>query len=306
MKLFQHIMLLAAPLLLQSCDMPPAQATLAPAAKMQMESRPALWKVTSAKSDSAALYLFGTIHLLPNDAKWQSAALDRAIEDSNSLTIELTGTDDLAAISAVFSAMAITKGLPPLSQRIDQKLLPQLKIAIANANMEEKTINRLETWAAAIRIAATTSANIGLGTSNAVEPILTARFAGMGKATRGLETITQQFSYFDQLAEADQRAMLNAILREAKQPAQTERLIAAWLNGDQDAIAKQSKTGIMALPKLRDVLLIKRNQIWTDQLSRYLDRGERSLVAVGAMHMAGKQGVPALMARKGYVVTRIQ
>ncbi len=310
MKLFQFFAALFALILLPGCDAQPAQALLAPAAKTLSEPRPALWKVTrkatSKNSDSGAIYLFGAIHLLPDETKWQSASIDRAVEESDSLTVELTGTDDMANVSAVFNSMAVTKGLPPLAQRVDQKLLPQLKAVIASSNTNEKAYNSLETWAAALRIASTTSANIGLGGSNAVENVLSVRFNAMGKATRSLETITQQFSFFDQLPESDQRIMLNTILRGKDQSAQTERLINAWLNGDQAALLKAANTGIMASSKMRDILLTMRNQRWADQLSTWMERGERTFVAVGAAHLAGKQGLPALMARRGYMVTRIQ
>jgi uncharacterized protein len=312
MKLIQYITILATLLLMPSCDAPPAQALLAPAAKKQIVSQPALWRVAAkdavgAKDDSGVIYLFGTIHLLPDGAKWSSVAIDHAVEQSDTLTIEVTGTEDLANVSSVFSSMAVATGLPPLSQRVDSKLLPQLKAVVANGNTPDKTLNQLETWAAALRIASTTAGNIGLGQTNAVETVLNNRFAARGKATRSLETITQQFSFFDQLAEADQRAMLNAILRDARgETAQTQRLIDAWLTGDQSAILQQANPGVMATPNIREVLVTKRNQRWADQLSVSLARGERTFVVVGALHLAGKQGVPALMARKGHVVARVQ
>lgn len=310
MKLFQFFASIFCLFLMPGCEAPPAQALFAAAAKTPSEPRPALWKVTRIaspkNSDSGAIYLFGAIHLLPDETKWQSTAIDRAVAESDSLTVELTGTDDMVNVSATFNGMAVTKELPPLSQRIDQKLLPHLTIAIANSKTSEKTFNLLETWAAALRIASTSSANIGLSGNNAVETVLTIRFNASGKTTRSLETITQQFSFFDQLPEADQRVMLNAILRDKNQSAQTERLINAWLNGDQAALSKEANTGIMASSKMRDILLTRRNQRWADQLSIWMEHGERTFVAVGAAHLAGKQGVPALMARRGYVVTRVQ
>jgi len=46
----------------------------APAAEPKSAS-PAMWKVADADT---TIYLFGTIHLLPSDMKWRSAAFDEA------------------------------------------------------------------------------------------------------------------------------------------------------------------------------------------------------------------------------------
>ena len=45
---------------------------------------------------------------------------------------------------------------------------------------------------------------------------------------------------------------------------------------------------------------------WVIRIADMIDKGERPFVAVGAGHVAGAGGVPALLAKMGYKVTRIQ
>jgi uncharacterized protein YbaP (TraB family) len=207
MKFLQIFLTVLLTYMLAGCSPQPAQALLAPGRSNQ----PALWKVTSNGKAQGTMYLFGAIHLLPRETVWQGPMLDRAIEASDSLTIEVTAPHDPAALSNQFSAMAITPGLPPITARIDPKLKPQFNAIVEGSSSRIAELNRIETWAAALRIIPLTSADIGLSAAYGVEAVLQQRFASLGKPVLAMETMGQQFSYFDNLPEADQRKMLNAV-----------------------------------------------------------------------------------------------
>lgn len=60
-------------------------ATAKPSGAATAEARPALWKVADADT---TIYLFGTIHLLPEGLEWRTPALNQAIARSDSLVME--------------------------------------------------------------------------------------------------------------------------------------------------------------------------------------------------------------------------
>jgi uncharacterized protein len=258
--------------------------------QVEEEGAPALWQVTGEKG---SVWIFGTVHLLPPDMDWQSLALHRAIGQADQLVLEASGLDDAQSVAAIFADMGVSGGNPPIASRVDVELHPVL--------------NELESWAAALTLASAMSADLGLNQSSGVESVLTLRFRSDNKPVSGLETISQQFGIFDTLPEAEQRKMLNAVLRgKSGNRDSYQKLLSAWMRGDADGVLQSGDQSILASPVVREALLDARNRNWAEQIAAVLETGQKPFIAVGAAHVAGKGGVPALLAAKGYQVERIQ
>jgi uncharacterized protein len=280
-----------------------------PGIKVDGAGKPALWKVTSDNniSQKGTVWLFGTVHLLPPGTDWQTAQLDEAMRAADRLVLEVSGLDDNQAVADIFAQMAISGGLPKLAMRVDPALHPVLDKLDAAIAGPRAVLDHMESWAAALTLASAMSADLSLSKSAGVEQILTLRFRGDDKPISGLETVSQQFGYFNNLPERDQRAMLNAVLRsEATNRATFQKLLSAWMDGRADAVLDDAQDGILASPAIKDALLDQRNRNWAVQIGAMVDRGDSVFVAVGAGHLAGKSGVPERMKAAGYHVVRVQ
>lgn len=60
------------------------------------------------------------------------------------------------------------------------------------------------------------------------------------------------------------------------------------------------------MPAARKAILTDRNRRWSAWVKRRMDRPGTLLVAVGAGHLIGPEGVPALLEADGLTVTRVQ
>ncbi len=288
-------------LLLAGCRNAPDEAVTAPST----EGQPALWSIDDGKGGTA--WLFGTIHLLPVDTNWQSGKLDRAIHDSKSLVLEASGLDDEQAVAKIFASLGVRGGLPPLTQRVDPALRPTLKAAIGRTKVAPHVLDKMESWAATLMLASAFGAGMGLEKEAGVEQVLLRRYRADEKPVAGLETVAGQLGIFDQLPESDQRAMLNATLRDAG--ANRERFKAqfdAWHRGKIEELAPVGNEGILASPILRERLLDGRNRAWAVQISAMLARKNAPFIAVGAAHLPGEQGLVALLQAKGFTLNRLQ
>lgn len=288
-------------LFLGACSAEPEQQPI----KIEGKGAPALWKVDSDKGGTA--YLFGTVHLLPPDTQWQGPAIDEAIRGSDSLTLEVTGLEDQQAVAELFGSMGVQKGLPPLSDRLPADLrAPAAKLA-KDADIPANILDGMKSWAAALTLASSVSSNMGLVQDSGVEHVLQLQFQAQQKPIYGLETISQQFGFFDALPEKDQRILLDDVIREAaKDQDDYRKMLEDWMAGRADKLLDSANEGMLASPIIRKSLLDGRNQNWATQIAQRLDKGGKLFVAVGAGHLAGPNGVPALLQAKGYRVTRVQ
>ncbi|NCN84749.1 MAG: TraB/GumN family protein [Sphingomonadales bacterium] len=293
-----------ASLLLTACNSAPDPVTL----NTVKTGTPALWKVSGTKPGQVGVaYMFGTIHILPNDVQWRTPALETVIAESDHLVIEVLGLDDPQSAAKIFSRLAVSPGQEQLDTRIKPSLRDDLDRIIDASKISERTLNRMETWAAALSLASAQTRSLGLDSSGGVEKKLTAQFEKAGKPIVALETIESQLSYFDRLPETQQRLMLTSVIEESVDSQQAfEELFNAWMTGDVEQIVTLSDTGILNDPKTREFLLVTRNEDWAEQLDKRLQKPGTSLVAVGAAHLAGPDAVQEMLAKRGYKVEKIQ
>ena len=304
MRIITPILTLFAALLLGACNNAPDPVTL----NTVKTGTPALWKVSGTRPEQAGVaYMFGTIHILPDDVQWRTPALEAAIADSDRLVIEVLGLDDTGNAAKIFSRLAISPGQEKLEARIKPSLRDDLDRIINAADLPVRALNRMETWAAALSLASAQTKCLGLKSSGGVEKKLTAQFQEAGKPIEALETIELQLGYFDKLPEEQQRQMLTSVVEESSDARQAfEHLFNAWMTGNIEEIVTLSDSGILTDPKTREYLLVSRNLDWAEQLDKRLQKPGTSLVAVGAAHLVGPDSVQATLAKRGYKIEKIQ
>ncbi len=276
-----------------------ALAALAGCAQVPDPARPAFWQITGPHGEKG--WLLGTIHALPRPAAWRSPAIGAALGEADVVAVEIANLDDTAAMARLFDRLEHSPGLPPLSARVDPALRGALARQLATAHRTETDFADTESWAAALRLA-----RAGEASSDSADGIDRAvlRLAG-GKQVVELEGAAGQLGLFDAMPEAQQRAMLEAVLRDAGQ-ADEDGLANAWRKGDFAAIEAETRRGMLADPQLRETLFTGRNRAWAESLAARLTKGERVFVAVGAAHMAGADGLAAMLAARGFRVVRVQ
>lgn len=269
-----------------------------PAPSPAPAGKPALWQVEDASGQPLA-WLFGTIHRLPDGARWRTPLLDRSMARAGVLVVEVRDLEP-GAIAPVFASLAGPCACPPLVARVSPEKRPQLAALMDEAEVVPGALDRTETWAAALSLAGATEwQSAGPGADVAVIE------AFRGRPVEELEGAAVQLEIFDRLAEAAQRRMLAEVL-SAHANGDADALAAAWLSGNAERIAAETRKGLLDDPDLRKALLLDRNAAWLAKLAPLVATGRRPFVAVGAAHLVGPDGLVARLAAQGLVVRRIQ
>jgi uncharacterized protein len=268
-------------------------------------AHPALWSVADADT---TIYLFGTIHLLPENYQWRTPKLDQAMDGSQQLVVETIVDDkDPTKLMSAMSSLAFSPGLPPLADRVPPAKRAALAEAVKKSGFPPMALDRMETWAAAFILLGNQFRDMGLKGQEGVEAVLRNAFTSKGKPIGELESNLEQLGFFDTLPEKAQRDLLEgAISAPQDMTKDFGGMLAAWSRGDVNAIARTFNRDLSKSPELAQALIKRRNQNWTRWIEQRMASPGSVLIAVGAGHLAGKDSVIEMLKRDGYRVRQVQ
>jgi uncharacterized protein YbaP (TraB family) len=266
-----------------------------------VHAHPALWHVRGPAGEA---YLFGSIHLLPKNLNWHTKEVNAAIKRANVFVFEVS-TDDKA--QAEIRALIAKEGMLAPGQSLRAMLPPASQTdydaALAKAELSPESVDREKPWLASLQllIAEGTAKHYSAdaGVDNAVMAIAARRH----KPSRYFETIEQQFSL---LAGGSDTLQLSEFESDLKEFGQSDDdltpMVDAWTNGQEDKLAGLMNTDLADDPDMKKALLTDRNQNWVGQIETMLKEKKTFFITVGAGHLAGPDGVPAMLRAAGYKV----
>lgn len=266
------------------------------------QARPAMWKLSDPDT---TIYLFGTVHVLPEKTKWRTPRFDAAVRDSQELVLEIADQGDKAKMAEIYRNLALSPGLPPVLDRVPADKRAALEKLIEKSKLTPAQLNGMETWAVAVALGASMYGQMGATADAGVENQLRTSF--QNKPVSGLETTAQQLGYFDTMPEETQRKLLVSMIEDMDSAtADFHKMVSAWSSGNTRAIANTFDNELKKAPEIAEVLIDERNGNWVDWLKHRLDRPGVVMVAVGAGHLAGKASVIDQLRKQGLKVERVQ
>ncbi len=270
--------------------------------------RGALFKVTG---NGHSMYLFGTMHVGQPGFYPLEPRIAAAVAGATVLALEI---DPLAEQSAMAGAL-LTYGMATPGASID-KLAPavrkRLDKALAKAGIDTASVAQYKPWLVATVLAIAEYAAQGYRAELAVDSHL----AQLAKASKvpiiALETPGSQMALFNRLSDAEQMLFLEesiGMIESGKQVTEVRQIVEAWRTADQgafDAIALRTENDVSVSGKfVKKVLLDERNVAIADKLAGLVQRLDRSVAAIGVLHLLGSKSVPALLKERGLTVERV-
>ena len=264
--------------------------------------RPALWKVADADT---TIWLFGTIHILPEDVAWYAGPVASAFDASHELVTEIP-VEQAKDSQGVIMRHALRQDGKVLRRTLGTKERAAYDRAMGAIGLPVTAFDADDAWFAALMLTLIPLKTAGYNLESGVDTQIGERARARRIENVALESAEYQITMFDSLPEKTQRRYLADVI--AAMPTvktDIDAMVAAWKSGKADELARLMNEQEDD-PALRKVLLTDRNRTWADWLRRRLDRPGTVFVAVGAGHLAGKGSVQDQLARIGVKSVRVQ
>ena len=265
---------------------------------------PAIWVV---KDHDSTLYLYGTVHLLPDDLVWQRDDMTEAFSESGTIFFELdTGTGAQLEASILTQQLGFLPSGKRLSDKLDSYQLKLLTAAANNGGLSREYLDTMTPWLTSefLSIAAATKAGLVPGLS--ADEALKSRAKRKRKNVIYLDTTERQIRASSDQPEFVQMMLLTETLERFNSIGDDFRRIAeAWAIGQTDVLTAKTVTSLSSRsPELYSALIKDRNRDWANVFIRFMEGNETGFAAVGTAHLLGEDSVQNAMRDQGYSVSR--
>jgi uncharacterized protein YbaP (TraB family) len=268
------------------------------------QAAPALWLVRDADSE---IYLFGTLHALEPATRWRTPAYDAAYARAQTVWFEADiDRADPRTVMSIVDRYGVDR-----QRRLSDKL-PPADLARLSRQVDVGRIDHLRPWAAALMLSMQPVLGRGARVDAGADLTMTRVARGQSKDIRTFESLEDQARLFAGLSEAAELQYLTDVIREREgRPTprfrRPESLEKAWVAGDLATLGAGLVGELRAEnPAFYEALLRRRNLAWADTLAGRMAGSGVELVNVGALHMVGPDGLPALLRARGFEVERVQ
>lgn len=264
-----------------------------------------LWQV---EGDTNSVYLLGSIHMLRAEDHPLPSVMDSAYDDAEIIVMELDMDDiDPVYTQAAFNRAGVLSDGTTLRDMMGEEMYARAAQAAAAADIPLDMLAQSEPWLAAMTAELMILYRIGFNPLLGVEMTMTSRATADGKPIEGLETVDEQLGFLDGLPiEAQREMLLQTLVRSAEIGDSIESLISAWRHGDTAKLEAELLSELEQQRELHDALIVQRNRRWAETIEDWLDDEDDYLVVVGALHLVGDDGVPALLDRAGFEIRQLE
>ncbi len=291
----------------RSADCPPLPRPLdprtVPQALRRAHDRGLLWRVEQGGHTS---WLYGTVHAARRDWVLPGPTVLAAVKASDRVALELDLMDP-AVMQALQAAMRNPADAPPLPPELARRLAVQREAACADPAMAQL---RPEVQIASLLMLSARSE--GFDPAYGIDYVVDGLARGLRKPVLSLESAELQMRV---LSSDDPKKTVAAVtsglesLESHSAGDSLATLAAAWSDGRINLLESYGQwCDCLKTPEDRKAfkeLVADRNPGLARAIADQHRAGHSVFAAVGALHLVGPQGLPALLAARGFHVERV-
>ena len=257
-----------------------------------------MWQI---EGGSNRIYLLGSVHVLRQEDHPIPTAIEEAYQDADILIMEID-MDDLDPINmaGLVSELGVINDGGSLQEYMGPELYTEAAEYASQLSIPIEMLGETEPWLAAITVEQMMLLRTGFKPQFGIEFHLSAKAGEDNKEILGFETVREQLEFLDGLSLPAQRSLLIQTFEESLNIEQDlNLLIDAWRHGDVDFLEKTMLAEMRKHPELYKTLVVDRNEAWVKKIKSLTTEADDYLIVVGALHLVGEDGVPALLSQIG-------
>lgn len=275
-----------------------------------------LWQ---AERDGQRITLVGTYHLDDPRLAPILQAVEPALTGATRLLVE-AGPEEEAALKARIAAepsLIVNTDGPTLPESLPPEIWQQLSEALAERGIPGFMAAKFRPWYLSMMLSVPPCALSEMSAPHGLDRRLIDRALAAGLPVQALEPYDTVFHIFDALPQEDQLSMITASLAmEESSEDMSATLAARYFAQESRLIWEFTRAETLKLPgytpervarefaTMEAAMMTGRNRAWIPVIEAAAQDGP-ILVAFGALHLSGDEGVLNLLARSGWTVTRL-
>ncbi|QNK71493.1 TraB/GumN family protein [Variovorax sp. PAMC26660] len=263
-----------------------------------------LWRI---EKDGRTSWLYGTIHIGRGDWVRPGPTIQKALTQSDTLALELDSRDEATA-----KTMSQPADPALVARVLSGERARRLERQNSEACVPPGALSKLSPILQVTALAGLVARADGLYPEFGVDETLAVSARNSNKPIVALESAAEQLKVLTGESEAEEAEQVDAALDElesGKLRGQMKELADVWARSDAAKLARYADwcdcLNTPAEQRLVKRLLDDRNPGLADGIERLHGGGKSVFAAVGALHMIGPQGLPTLMAARGFTVTPV-
>ena len=268
-----------------------------------MNNKSLLWEVTG-KDLSKPVYIYGTMHLLCASDAALSENLQKIVQHADEIYFEID-MDDIGELLSGLKEGAM-KNDTSLADLYSSDEYARIKSFFDHhgMGMELQMLNKMQPM---LISALVYQAILPCKAADGIELNIMKVAHQYHKEIKGLETAAFQASVLDKIPYASQaKELLYSIDSVKNTETETDEMIELYKEQDLDKLLAFSlKTEGGTSSEIQDVMINDRNKNWVEKFPA-ITKDKSILIAVGAGHLGGKEGLLNLLKQKGYNIRPLE
>lgn len=255
-----------------------------------------LWEISGNGLEKPS-YLFGTIHIINEQQFYLPKHLLEKFAACDQLMLEINVNDPaIREEYATYVKMPVGLQLSGLLGRSEYLAIDRFfKDSIGIS------INRFNSWKPFL-ISSIVLQKAVDGKVISYENVLADIAERKGQEILELETLQYQMELFDKISYRDQAQILLTNIMEYENMKTTySEMVAFYLEEDAHALYRYAQKNTNEYKDFEHIMLTERNEAWVIKVDKTIQQNQ-TFIAVGAGHLAGKNGLIKLLRKEGYKV----